>query len=118
MYESPIKIIETKSEIFNEIENQTHVKIMQQIKMHVDVDEKELLRALNYDRGQYEKGFSDGAQWASQKEIPRKPMIHNNDGYEEFARCECGAVLVTTYGNRHKYCSNCGRKIDWSRDDD
>ena len=45
-------------------------------------------------------------------------MVHNKDGYEEFARCECGAVLVTTYGNRHKYCSNCGRKVDWSDEDD
>ena len=115
MYESPIKIIETMSEIFNEIENQTSVKIMQQIKMHVDVDEKELLRALNYDRDQYEKGFSDGAQWASQKEIPTKLTANNDDGYEEFARCKCGAVLVTTYGNRHKYCSNCGQAVDWTR---
>ena len=30
----------------------------------INVDREELLKALEYDRGQYEKGFEDGLQYA------------------------------------------------------
>ena len=55
MYESPIKIIteqiKTNYEdgIFRAIQN-----------IGINVDREELLKALEYDRGQYEKGFDDG----------------------------------------------------------
>ena len=55
MYESPIKIITGKiqtqidDEIYNAVQN-----------VGINVDREELLKALEYDRGQYEKGFDDG----------------------------------------------------------
>ena len=57
MYESPIKIItgqiktNYEDEIFRAIQN-----------VGINVDREELLKALEYDRGQYENGFEDGAK--------------------------------------------------------
>jgi hypothetical protein len=57
MYESPIKLIqqqmntEIESEVFNAI-----------IKVGVDVNKEELLKALQYDREQYQKGYNDGVK--------------------------------------------------------
>lgn len=55
MYESPIKIItgqiktNYEDEIFRAIQN-----------VGINVDREELLKALEYDRGQYEEGFREG----------------------------------------------------------
>ena len=55
MWESPIRIIEEnlqtqiKDEVFSAIR-----------RAGFDIDKDELIKALNYDRGQYEKGFRDG----------------------------------------------------------
>lgn len=53
MWESPIKVYEQITE-----DRENH--IMATIRQYVDVDKDELMRALNYDRNQYEKGFEDG----------------------------------------------------------
>lgn len=55
MYKSPIEIITRKmqtrvdDEIFRAVQN-----------VGINVDREELLKALEYDRGQYEKGYKDG----------------------------------------------------------
>lgn len=55
MYESPIKIItgqiktNYEDEIFRAIQT-----------VGINVDREELLKALEYDRGQYEEGFKEG----------------------------------------------------------
>lgn len=58
MYESPITITE---QICNEIVKQKEERIFQAIaKVGVDVNKEELIKALQYDRNQYNKGFEDG----------------------------------------------------------
>ena len=62
MYKSPITIIESTMDSFyktiiEQKENAIVAKI--QSSFGVDVDKDELLRALQHDRGQYEKGYSD-----------------------------------------------------------
>ena len=57
MWESPIKVYE---DVAREIVLEKENHIMQTIRQYVDVDKDELIRALNYDRNQYEKGFEDG----------------------------------------------------------
>lgn len=55
MYNSPIEMIignmqmQQEGEIFRAVQN-----------IGVNVDKDELLKALQYDRGQYEKGYKDG----------------------------------------------------------
>ncbi len=54
-YESPINIISRQMEI------QMEGEIMKAVqRVGIDVDKDELLRALRYDRGQYQKGYMDG----------------------------------------------------------
>lgn len=55
MYESPIKIIQA------EIDMQMEGEILKAVqRFGVDVDKKELLKALEYDRDSYKKGYEDG----------------------------------------------------------
>lgn len=64
MYKSPISsIINQMTDAYiKERQKQEETVIMAEIskKIGIDVDKDELIRALNYDRRQYEKGFVDG----------------------------------------------------------
>ena len=54
-YESPIRLIEDKAKI--EIEDM----VVRAVKSYgLTIDKDALIKALNYDREQYEKGFEDG----------------------------------------------------------
>ena len=66
MYDSPIRLAVSKmtSQFNDDIYNAV-------VKIGIDVDKDELVRALNYDRNQYEKGYRDGlkaCKWISVKE--------------------------------------------------
>ncbi len=60
MYESPITKIFTdiSNQIMKQEEDRTMLTINQTVGYSVDKDE--LIKALNYDRQQYEKGYEDG----------------------------------------------------------
>lgn len=60
MYESPINL--TYSEpIYEEVTNHLNETIYQAVaSVGVDVNREELIKALAYDRRQYEKGYADG----------------------------------------------------------
>lgn len=75
MYQSPIKIntdtawpdgIVKKAAM--DVGRQTDEIIMTAVmKVGVEVDKEELIRALRFDRGQYQKGYSDGYDAADQR---------------------------------------------------
>lgn len=59
MYNSPIELLVT--EIQNQIVKQQDEEIYKAVLHYIpNVDKEELLRALQYDRQQYEKGYADG----------------------------------------------------------
>ena len=69
MYQSPISIYETAIQtIMEQRENAIFAKV--QDAFDVQVDKKELIRALKYDRNQYEVGYRDGKADAAPKWIP------------------------------------------------
>ena len=71
MYESPIQITQIGEQIGTELVEQEEEYIFSVVKrMYVDVDKDELVKALAYDRDQYEKGYSDG-RMAREAEIVR-----------------------------------------------
>ena len=76
MYKSPIELLFT--DIQNQIIEQQDEKIYEAVVHFVpNVNKEELLRALRYDRGQYEKGYADGiaeSRWISVNE--RLPDEH------------------------------------------
>ena len=63
MYESPITLLKTDPFI-QRIKDETDTMIFQGVaRVGVHVDKDELIKALEYDRGQYEKGFHDGRMY-------------------------------------------------------
>lgn len=69
-YESPIKLFQTDP-LVEQLRDKTDNMIYRAV-IHADVnvDREELIRALEYDRGQYEKGYADGLAY--------KPPIQTN----------------------------------------
>lgn len=59
MYESPMQLI--MDDIYKQIQVEQENTVYQVIQsIGVNVDKDELIKALNYDREQYQKGFDDG----------------------------------------------------------
>lgn len=60
MWESPINIMEIQEPIIEQLNNEREEMVLHQIwKIGVDVNKEELIKALQYDRNQYEKGYKD-----------------------------------------------------------
>ena len=105
-YESPI-ITSIYEQIANKISQDFDNRIIAAVNMNVDVhvDKEELIKALNYDREQYEKGYTDA--W---KECvrPQGKWVEGYHDYFETLDCSlCGYVR----DNRHatfNFCPNCG----------
>ena len=53
-YQSPIEVIQTQ--IQSQIEGEIYKAVM---RVGINVDKDELLKALQYDRGRYQKGYAD-----------------------------------------------------------
>ena len=91
MYESPINAI--CSEITHKILRDQEENMMLEVQQAIGyaVDKKELIKALRYDRDQYEKGFKDGAEQKA-KWIPVSERLPEEDGFY-LATCDgeiCG----------------------------
>jgi hypothetical protein len=83
MYKSPVELI------VKQMNTQVEEHILKAIQeVAVDVDKEELIKALQYDRNQYEQGYIDG-------KLENK-WISVNDRLPQ----DCGDVLV--YINRYK----------------
>ena len=78
MYESPIMLYQQINNIAEQVSTETENYIYNYVlKLGIDVDKNELVRALNYDRGQYQKGYDDGYQNA----LAQVSMIFADDEY-------------------------------------
>lgn len=59
MYESPIELI--ISDMQHKVRQEQDKQIYEAVqRVDVNVNKEELIKALNYDRQQYEKGYADG----------------------------------------------------------
>lgn len=109
-YESPIRLIEDKVNI--KIDNGV-VRAVQHYGLTIDKDE--LIKALNYDREQYEKGFEDG------KATRHGKWIYGEDEYGDdgYFCSVCHGHEMWKYGTEpidfieaYHYCPFCGAKMD------
>lgn len=65
MWESPIDVMEIQDSFVSEIKEKTEEMVFTEIKrIGIDVDKEELIKALQYDRNQYGKGYKDGYEKA------------------------------------------------------
>jgi hypothetical protein len=63
MYESPINIEYTTDQMFRAINEHMDDAVYQAvINCGIHINKYELIKAISYDRGQYEKGFTDGIE--------------------------------------------------------
>lgn len=115
MYESPISITEITDNIIKEQNEQFENDLMYQIRInyHIDVDKEQLIRALQYDREQYEKGYQDGKADA-QKQPESGEWLINSDGYYPY----CSICKNEPKGRiMTDYCPNCGAYMKGENND-
>lgn len=86
MYESPIEVV--YGDMHHKIDNEIYAAI---VNVGVNVDKDELVRALSYDRQQYEKGYEDG------KKAFAKELMSDLDGDMGTYR-SAGYILKDVYG--------------------
>jgi hypothetical protein len=118
MYESPIKIIEsTTDSLMKAIIKQRDDAIFAEIQSSfgVALDREELIRALQYDRDQYHKGYADGKRDAMEELVRCKDCEHWKHMEEGLGDCThprfhlAGHADPTT--NWNDFCS-CGERKD------
>ena len=106
MYESPIELLVT--EIQHQIVKQQDEEIYKAVLNYVpNVDKEELIRALQYDRDQYEKGYADGKRDAMAELVRCKDCKHFVQS-EPYDPCECMKWTVkwgVAYVNPDDFCS-------------
>lgn len=99
MYESPIAIITTEME--SSIDDEV-LRVTQ--KIGIDVNKDELLKALKYDRGQYEKDYADGK---AVRETGRWIPYLKKGLKWKCSRCD--SKFTTPF----RFCPNCGAEMEW-----
>ena len=97
-YESPISIY--AKDVSTQLEDEV-LKVIQSYSIFIN--REELIRALKYDRDQYDKGFEDGKNYRYCEGV--KPYFKGN-------RWHCGECSVAI-GRYWKFCQYCGQKIGW-----
>lgn len=78
-YESPITIVQ--KEMQNQLNIQMENSVIKAVReFGVDVDKEELIKALQYDRNQYSKGYNDAkAEIVHCSECKYQGIIHNHE---------------------------------------
>ena len=83
MYESPIKICKKQIRM---MQDETIVRAVQDVGIFVNKDE--LIKALQYDRDQYEKGYADGLEAAKRESADKIASFLERDGnWEALKQC-------------------------------
>lgn len=113
-YESPIHMI--YSELNQQVEEHIYKCVLN---VGIDVNKEELIKALKYDRNQYDKGYSDA----------KRQYDRGHAHWEEFnGKTELCLICSKCSHNyieadpccteRFNYCPNCGAKMDEEVEDD
>lgn len=99
MYESPITIISNGIQL--SLEDKVY-KAVEQIGIKVDKDE--LIKALKYDRKQYEKGYADAKTEQKKGKWIDYPIA---DGCLQCSNCG-----ILRMGESSNFCPNCGAEME------
>jgi hypothetical protein len=107
MYESPIKLMvaDIHRQIMEQQENEIYKAVLHYVP---DIDKAELIRALQYDRDQYSKGYADGKRDAMNEFVRCKDCTYMEDAYvcNGFLICPASNMEITDNG----FCSYGERK--------
>lgn len=114
-YESPIHMI--YSELNQQVEEHIYKCVLN---VGIDVSKEELIKALKYDRDQYDKGYQDAK---AKYERPHGHWIYNTDeftpkmrcsvcGYNRPIKCTCNDTVMFVEQEPTNFCNNCGAEMD------
>lgn len=110
-WESPIDIV------YDDITEKIEAGVFEVLqKVNISVDRDELIRALDYDRGQYEKGYADGV-----KAQPEKIGLWDLDtGISVCTACgkSPGDWVYIEGSEKWPFCPLCGAKMEGSINDE
>lgn len=121
-YESPIKVLETQMRM--EFED----NVVRAVKsVGIDVDKDELVRALQYDRDQYVKGYKDGkasnmvvGEWVDRygdkyaNHLYECSECHNTALYTVQRDCLGHEQIIQELSN---WCPHCGVRMNWGEEE-
>lgn len=115
-YNSPINIIsQMVDEHIKEVQKQEETAVVAEItrKMGVDIDKDELIRALNYDRHQYEKGYTDGRLFGIHEVMSKVKRISNSQAIPKEQLEYYGEYSAKEYKEfiKRQICSEIGRYL-------
>lgn len=112
MYKSPIDIFvaDVQKQFVQRHDDQIYQVVMN---LGINVDKAELIRALQYDREQYDRGFADGYQNAKDEVVHGYWEKHGKHDW----RCSACKVGVPYSFTGHHYCHACGATMDEERKD-
>ncbi len=121
-YKSPIESIGGIDQIIecvkDEFDNNVYKAVL---RAGVQVDKSELIRALQYDRDQYLKGYSDAK---AEYDRGHGHWIYNTDeftpkmrcsvcGYNRPVHCVCNEPITSVVEQEPaNFCNNCGAEMD------
>ena len=102
MYESPIivNVTDPVFESMNKAQDEYVIRACQRIR--VDINQEELVKALQYDRSQYEKGYADGLAYKPPAETNADRIRAMPDG--ELAKYLCGMGCPTGLSPNSSKC--------------
>ena len=111
-YKSPIEII--CENMKSQMENGVYSVVQS---YGINVDKEELIKALQYDRDQYRKGYEDAQAESERKKGKWKvqPSIGNDRPFTWWKCSECGNTIYseTEHDRRefHAFCGRCGAEM-------
>ena len=107
-YESPIKMY--IGQMVEQLEKAREDEIIHTIheQYAIDVNKEELIKALNYDRDQYNKGFQAGYERARTNFSPKQGEWIDDDYIVGYTCSVCGSYRTDAKVSNFKFCPDCG----------
>lgn len=114
-YKAPIELIQDDpwAHLTQRILDETDEVIYQTVlNTGVNVDKDELVKALQYDRQQYEKGYADGYEAGKSDAREHGQWLVRETsgewGHENDFKWKCSICGCPYTSTNHRYCSSCG----------
>lgn len=103
MYRSPVEILtkDIETRIAKELDKEIYKAV---VSVGINVDKAELLRALQYDRGQYQKGYFDGVEAATPRWIPAVELLPGDEQDRVLVQIDCDCLFGNQKIDTDRYC--------------
>ena len=113
MYRTPIEIV------YGQMQTQMEGDILKAVQSYgINIDKDELVRAMQYDRDQYDKGYADGRSDAVAHGAWHKYHDFFTKRQVGWICSNCSAVSYDLSNGDTPFCPHCGAMMDLEDDED